>query len=150
MFSKELLKETGMKKQAGLVMLLAFIMVFGLTGCYERRERAYYSDVNNFITEEAVVDNIIYNEKDGYLVFWLSEIDEAYSAGDFILREENARLLVERGVLDKVAQGDVIVFTSAPRFFGDGYFMPIVSLSVAGEELLRFDEGYENLMQEYR
>ena len=35
------------------------------------------------------------------------------------------------------------------KYFGDGYSMPIVSISVNGEVLLSFDEGFENLMKLY-
>lgn len=43
----------------------------------------------------------------------------------------------------------LITFVSAPEYFGDGYCMPIVALSVNGEELLTFDEGVENLIAQY-
>ena len=40
-----------------------------------------------------------------------------------------------------------VSFMTAPRYFGDGYIMPIVEISVDGEELLSFEEGYENLLE---
>ena len=41
---------------------------------------------------------------------------------------------------------DEVVFITAPRHFGDGYVMPIVAISINGESLLDFNDGYANLM----
>ena len=57
--------------------------------------------------------------------------------------------MLERGVLEKIETGSEITYTSATRYFGNGYYMPMVALSVDGEELLSFDEGYKNLMKLY-
>ena len=49
--------------------------------------------------------------------------------------------------MQKVQLGTTVSFMTAPRYFGDGYIMPIVEISVDGEELLSFEEGYENLLK---
>ena len=36
---------------------------------------------------------------------------------------------------------------TAPKCFGDGYVMPIVAVSVDGEVLLEFEEGFENFLE---
>ena len=56
---------------------------------------------------------------------------------------------MENGILSKVKIGDTITFTSAPRFFGDGYFMPIVELYIGDEAILEFEIGYQNLLDSY-
>ena len=89
-------------------------------------EKEYYADINNFITVEAVVDNVIYNEEEAYIVLWLSEIDEAYQCSDFIIEGSNVNLVLQNGILDKIEIGDVITYISAPRIFGNEDFMPII------------------------
>ena len=131
------------------LLSLVLIALFLLVGCSKMHEKKYYADINNFITDEAVVDNVIYNEKEGYIVLWLSEIDEAYQCSDFIIKGNNVDLVLENGILDKIEIGDTITYTSAPRIFGNGYFMPIIEISVSGEELLNVDDGYKNLMDLY-
>lgn len=131
------------------VLALVLITLFQLVGCSKMHEKEYYEDINNFITDEAVVDNIIHNEKEKYIVFWLSEIDEAYECNDFIIEGNNVDLVLQNGILDKIEIGDVITYTSAPRIFGNGDFMPIIQISVSGEELLNIDDGYKNLMDLY-
>lgn len=132
-----------------VLLSLVIIAVFLLVGCSKMHEKEYYADINNFITDEAVVDNVIYNEEEEYIVLWLSEIDEAYQCSDFIIEGNNASLVLQNGILNKIEIGDVITYTSAPRIFGDGYFMPIIQISVPGEELLNIDDGYKNLMSLY-
>ena len=128
---------------------LALVLILFLSGCYSYREKAYYSDRNNYITEEATVDNIIYNEEDNYVVLWLSDIDPQYQANAFIFRGENASEVLKNGILSKVNIGDMITFTSAPCFFGNGYFMPIVELYIGEEAILEFEIGYQNLLNSY-
>ena len=53
-------------------------------------------------------------------------------------------------ILNLVHIGDSIEFVSAPKVFGDGYTLPIVSLTVNGEVLLDFETGWKNLMKNYR
>lgn len=131
------------------LLSLVLIALFLFVGCSKMHEKKYYTDINNFITDEAVVDNIIYNEEEGYIVLWLSEIDEAYQCSDFIIEGKNVDLVLENGILDKIEIGDAITYTSAPRIFGNGDFMPIIEISASGEELLNVDDGYKNLMDLY-
>ena len=118
-----------------------------LNGGLKLREKAYYMDESNYITEEAIVDNVIYRSDS--IIFWLSEIDDAYSDSNFIIKGENAEVLLQNGIAEKIEIGDKILFTSAPRYFGDGYFMHIVSLSAGEECLLPFEDGYRNLIASY-
>ena len=132
-----------------ICMVLVLMTIMSLTSCTRQREKEYYADANNFITGEGVVDNIIYDENDKDIVLWLSEIDDAYQCSDFIIEGENFSIVLDNGILDKIKVGDTIEFTSAPRYFGNGDFMPLVALSVGDEELLNFEEGHKNLMDLY-
>ena len=141
-----------MKKSVRICMCLVVVAatLVLLFGSYEAREKMYYGDQSNFITEKAVVDNIIYDDNKKHLVFWLSEIDELYSDSNFIMRGENARVAISNGILEKIHIGDEITFSSAPRYFGDGYLMPIIYISVGEDVILDFNEGHSNLMDSYK
>lgn len=130
-------------------LMFVLLVACSLLGCSRMREKDYYADTNNYITEEAVVDNIIYNEEQEYIVFWLSEIDKDYQSRDFIIEGKNAMLVLQNGILDKIKSGDIITYTSAPRLFDNGDFMPIIELSIDDEEILNFEEGHKNLMDLY-
>ena len=80
------------------------------------------------------------------MFFWLADIDEVYSTGNFIIDGHNVDVVLENGLLDKVEVGDTITFTSAPRLFWSDYFRPIIHISTSEEEILNLQEGYKNLM----
>lgn len=134
------------------VLVFALIIInaiwYGIGG-HTFKEVFYYSDKGNFITEEAVVTKILMSEEEECVAFYLSEIDEVYQTDFFVIRNKSACRLIDDGIADKIKEGDTITYTSAPHYFGNGYSMPIVSLSVEGEELLGFEEGYGNLMFSY-
>ena len=129
-----------------VVLLLALV---GCGGVAKSVEKEYYMDVNNYITEEAVVDTITYDKKIEYIGIRLSEISDVYQGERFIIEGENLDIVLANGILEKIEPNSVIEFTSAPAFFGNGYLMPIVQLSVNGETLLSFEEGYANLLKLY-
>ena len=132
-----------------VVMIVLLLALVGCGGVAKSVEKEYYMDVNNYITEEAVVDSIKYDKKIEYIGFRLSEISDAYQGERFIIEGENLDIVLANGILEKIEPNSVIEFTSAPAFFGNGYLMPIVQLSVNGETLLSFEEGYANLLELY-
>lgn len=130
-------------------VLFVLGIMLSLTGCYAIKEKNYYSDKSNFITGSAKVENIIYDEESNSVYFWLNKIDEAYQDSTFKVEGENVDILFEKNIFETIGIGDEIIFTSAPRYFGDGYCMPIVAISHEDEEILSFEEGYENFMKLY-
>lgn len=131
-------------------LIIALILsICGCGGVAKSVEKEYYMDVNNYITEEAVVDSITYDKKIEYIGFRLSEINDEYQGERFIIQGKNLDIVLANGILEKIEPNSVVEFTSAPAFFGNGYLMPIVQLSVNGEILLSFEEGYANLLELY-
>lgn len=131
-----------------LIFFLVLIMLLSFSACYQSKEREYYSNKENYITEEAIIDNIIYNKDENSLYFWLSDIDDLYHDSTFKIQGKNLSVVLERGIIEKAEIGSKITYTSAPEYFGDGYCMPIVAISIAGEELLCFHEGFDNFMED--
>ena len=132
-----------------VVMVVLLLALVGCGGVAKSVEKEYYMDINNYITEEAVVDTINYDKKLEYIGIRLSEISDAYQGERFIIEGENLDIVLANGILEKIEPNSVVEFTSAPAFFGNGYLMPIVQLSVNGETLLSFEEGYANLLELY-
>ena len=130
-------------------MIVLLLALGGCGGVAKSVEKEYYMDVNNYITEEAVVDTITYDKKLEYIGIRLSEISDAYQGERFIIEGKNLDIVLANGILEKIEPNSVIEFTSAPAFFGNGYLMPIVQLSIDGETLLSFEEGYANLLELY-
>lgn len=131
-------------------IIIIIIILFLISGCYRNKEKLYYLDVSNFIKEEATVDNVLYDEENKSIYFWLSNIDDVYQDSTFIVDGDNVNVLLQYDIINRIMIGDTITFSSAPRYFGDGYCMPIIELIHNNEELLSFDEGHKNLMKRYR
>ena len=135
------------KALLGIFIILAILVSF--TSCYSRYEKEYYSNIDNFVTSQAKIENIIYVEDDEYLVMWLSETDEVYTTKNFIVEGDNLKIVLENNILEKLKINDNIIFTSAPRIFGNGYFLPLVEIKFNDESILEFSDGYNNLMNSY-
>ena len=131
-------------------IIIIIIILFLISACYRNKEKLYYLDVSNFIKEEATVDNVLYDEENKSIYFWLSNIDDVYQDSTFIVDGDNVNVLLQYDIINRIMIGDTITFSSAPRYFSDGYCMPIIELIHNNEELLSFDEGHKNLMKRYR
>ena len=81
------------------------------------------------------------------LVFGFSDLSPSMDDVGFKLVGANREIVLQRDILQKIQLGTMVSFMTAPHYFGDGYIMPIVEISVDGEELLSFEEGYENLLK---
>ncbi len=136
-------------KFAAIQALFVFCIV-NLTGCYYLREKHYYSNENNFVTVTAEFYYINYDDKAPALYLGFLDLPEEFSDDCFKLSGENLKIVEEKGGEDCFAVGDTIEFITAPRYFGDGYVMPIVAISINGESLLDYEQGYENFMNSYR
>lgn len=140
-----------MKKLCMKTVLIGLIltMLFSISGCYSARMKAYYADMANFITGDATVKNIIYSEEYNEIVLWLYDTDPSYQSTTFGIKGNNVSVALENGILDKVKIGDTITVTSAPRYFYNGYDMPIIGLSIGDTEILNIETGHQNLMDMY-
>lgn len=132
-----------------VVMIVLLLALVGCGGVAKSIEKEYYMEVNNYITEEAIVYAIDYHENLGYISFGLTGISTEYQGNNFIIRGKSFDKVIENDILGKIKTNDIIEFTSAPAYFGNGYVMPIVQLSIDGETLLSFEEGYANLLELY-
>lgn len=132
-----------------LFVFVVILLAATLSSCYRIQEKQYYADESNFITDTAVVESILYNEDTNTIYLWLDQIDAAYQDYTFKIQGQNASVALSDGILQKVGTGNEITYISAPGYFGDGYCMPIVAISVGEESLLEFSEGYNNLLASY-
>ena len=119
-----------------------------LTACFSltRREKAYYKERDNYITVTGTVIDVHYSEK--FEAFYFSFSELAPKLDDICLKivGDNVRIVEENGMMDMVGVGSKVEFVTAPKYFGDGYVMPIVALTCDGVCFLEFEEGYLNLL----
>ena len=129
-----------MKKIFALVFIITILM---LVSCDSKEMRNYYSDKDNYVVATGVVKHIKYYNGALYLGF--SNLEPYMSDNSFKIVGENLVTVRNNGIDNKLKMGDHIEFVTAPKYFGDGYVTPIVEITVNGEKLLEFEEGFVNL-----
>lgn len=126
-----------------LIMLLIVCLV-SLTSCYQHKKYEYYADENNFITVTAEISFL--NETETMLYLEFSNLPESFSDDYFKIIDENWKLVKQNMGDQRFSIGDEVTFITAPRYFGDGYVMPIVAISYKGKWLLEYEQGYPNFL----
>ena len=130
-----------------LILSVFFLIQSCIDASYLKREIPYYTDKSNYVTAEGIVSHIVYNDRNTRLYLSFHELTVKFSDVNFKIVGKNFTIVKENGIDEKISVGTRVSFISAPRFFGDGYCMPIVQLSINGEELLNFEDGYANLLE---
>ena len=134
-------------KRVALELFLLCLVVVILSSCTAAKKRDYYSQKSNYITATGTVSHISYNEDKTALYLGFSDLAPQLDDNSFKIVGDNLPIVQEKGIDEKAKIGDQVSFVTAPRYFGDGYVMPIVEICVNEEELLEFEEGLDNLLK---
>lgn len=128
-----------------IITALCFMLAF-LCSCQTVGKFDYYSQKENYISATGTILSIRDNEDSKALYIELSNLTPRLEDTCFKIVGESRKIVQAKNIDSKLKAGEQITFITAPKYFGDGYVMPIVALSVNGEILLEFEEGYENLL----
>ena len=137
-------------KKRYIIMVLALLLA--APGVFNWCMRWYYAsayrDVEDYVTATGTVTHIADSDEWG-LFLGIEDTTVTFSDVNFVFKGENRRIVLEKGILEKLQIGDRVEFTVDPWYAGDGYSMPIVAVCVDGEWMLEFEEGYQNLQDHY-
>lgn len=123
------------------IITTACVSLLFLCSCNSSEKIKYYSKKENYISVKGTVSNIEYNEDSTALYVDFSELSLVLDDTCFKIVGENLNVVKSNYIDDKLKIGEQITFITAPKYFGDGYVMPIVDISINGENLLEFEEG---------
>ena len=129
-----------------IIVITIICTMFTLFCSCGSTEKKYYEEKENYIGVTGTISHIQYNEDLTVLYLGFSELSPAIDDTSFKIVGENLKIVQANGIDIKLKIGEQISFMTAPKYFGDGYVMPIVAISVNGESLLDFQEGYTNLL----
>lgn len=136
-----------MKRKLLPLALIIPIFLFLIISCLNSNKmRKYYAEKSNYLPASGTVSYIRYSDDGTALYIAFSELDPEFDDTCFKIVGNNLPTVQEKGIDEKIAVGDTVEFISAPRYFGDGYVMPIVGITANGEVLLEFEQGYDNLL----
>lgn len=128
------------------IALLTMGMLILLSSCDSAQKLDYYSQRENYINATGTISKIAYNENSTAIYIDFSELTPDFDDTCFKIVGDNLRIVQDNGIDEKMKIGDRVDFVAAPKYFGDGYVMPIVSISVYGDSLLEFEDGFTNLL----
>lgn len=131
-------------RQSAILLLLLVILLL-TTSCFRISMVPYYKDKANYQTYEGTLTEIFYHEVGKQTLLYLVIEDQQPSLSDrtFSLERENMTLAVENGI-DELEPGTKVSFVTAPKYYGDGYVMPLVGLSANGITYLDAEIGIDN------
>ena len=135
-----------MIKKIRLSAMFLLAVSFLMVSCSSRKEYMYYADRENYICITGTVCHVLLSENETELFIAFDNMSCQLSDNCFKLAGENLRTVQKNLDGKDLALGDQLEFITAPRYFGDGYVMPIVSLVYGETELLAFEEGVDNLL----
>lgn len=131
---------------AVLVIGLVFLIAAGLSACRSSTMETYYEQRENYISVSGTVSHISFDEESCALYIEFSDLVPSLDDTRFKVVGEHVGLLREKAGDPAIKIGDRAEFVTAPKYFGDGYVMPIVALTVEGSVLLEFEEGLDNFL----
>lgn len=129
-----------------LLLFIALVIVFLCISCGNSDIQEYYLDKTNYITASGTVSFISYSNDGSALYIGFTNLSFAFDDSCFKIVGDNLLAVKERGIDEKLVIGSDVSFVTAPKYFGDGYVMPIISITANGKMLLTTDEGYINLI----
>ena len=132
-------------KNIALVIFIVCTIMINIS-CTSKAQKNYYLQKDNYTNAVGVISYMGYNEDSTALYLEFSELSPTFDDGCFKIVGENLKRVQEKGIDSKLAIGDQVRFVTAPKYFGDGYVMPIVGISINEEVLLDFEEGYINFI----
>ena len=135
------------KKSSIILILLLMFISLVLSACTSTKMNKYYTEKSNYINASGTVRHITYNSDKNVLYLGFSDLSPSFDDNSFKIVGDNLPIVQKNNIDEKIKTGDKVEFITAPKYFGDGYVMPIVAISVNGEELLEFEEGYDNFIK---
>lgn len=126
-----------------IIISLAFLM---LVSCDRKEMIEYYAEKDNYVTITGTVSHVKLSEDSSALYLAFDDMSKQLSDNNFKVIGDNLIIVQDRLGDGTIQPGDKLVFITAPRYFGDGYVMPIVSIKKDGVELLSFEDGVNNLL----
>ena len=133
-------------QKLSMMVITSCISLSLLCSCNASKKIAYYSQIGGYISVSGTVSNVKYNEDTTALYIDLSELSPVLDDTCFKIIGENLNVVRANSIDNKLKIGEQITIITAPKYFGDGYVMPIVAISIGDEKFLEFEEGYKNLL----
>lgn len=138
-----------MKVFCKILLSMVFVLVIlATTSCYNTpgKKKEYYSNEENYIEVTGTIHHVVFDQENEVLCLAFSCLSEKLDDDNFELVGRNYSIIIESSYIEKIKTEMVATFVTAPKYFGDGYIMPIVALTIDGQCLLDYETGIANFL----
>lgn len=130
-----------------LLILVLCLFIFLTSSCATTNSKKinYYSNEKNYIEVTSVINHVVFNEEQQILYLGFSNLPKEFDDDCFKIVGNNYSTVAD--VSKELIQiGKTATFITAPKYFGDGYVMPIVSLTIDNHLILEYEIGFSNFL----
>lgn len=132
-------------KKTILFLMIVFCMLITISCNYMQNEMVkYYSNIENYVEATGIISYVNFDEENKTLYLGFEDLSEKFDDNCFKITGSNYFVVVEHRELFQV--GKKTFFITAPKYYGNGYVMPIVSITIDDCCLLEYEIGFTNFI----
>ena len=134
------------KSNKTLLFIMMFLLILVTTSCSIRNQEQldYYSNEENYIEVTGVINHVEFDVESETLYLGFTSLSQKLDDDCFKVVGDAYSTVV---TYDEYIQvGKTATFVTAPKYYGDGYVMPIVSLSIDDQHILEYEIGFSSLL----
>lgn len=129
-----------------LSLILIFCTLFATSCANSSNQKIkYYSNSENYVEVTGTINYVLFDDENEILYLGFSDLSEKFDDDCFKIVENNYSIILS-GAEERIQVGKTATFVTAPKYFGDGYVMPIVALSIDDCRLLEYEIGIKNFL----
>lgn len=136
-----------MNKILNKILIIILLECFILLSSCSNEMYIYYSNYENYVEVTGKISYLNYNDDNDELYIAFDDLSGSFSDNCFKISGKNFAIIKNNNIENAIECGKIVEFVSAPKYYGDGYVMPIVSITIDDVCFLDIDEGIYNLLQ---
>lgn len=105
----------------------------------------YYSNEQNYVKITGTINHIVFDEEQEVLYLGFTNLSKETDDNCFKVVGDSYSVVVANK--DFIQSGKTATFVTAPKYYGNGYVIPIVSLTIDDNNILEYEVGFWNLLQ---
>ncbi len=127
-------------------LVILILLLITTSSCTKANDKFdYYSNEENYIEVTGTIDHVVFDDENQTLYLEFSNLSKSLDDNCFKIVGDNYSIIVEN-FKEHIKVGESATFVTAPKYFGDGYVMPIVSFSLNDTCLLEYENGILNFL----
>lgn len=129
-----------------LTLTCIFCILFATSCAHTSNQKMkYYSDTENYVEVTGTISYVLFDEENESLYLAFTDLSVDLDDNCFKIVGDNYSIIASESK-ELIQVEKTATFVTAPKYFGDGYVMPIVALTIDDCCLLEYEIGIANFM----